>query len=81
MRISLVSGGQDRDSRAAIKPTKIAMTIKNIGTYLIICQGVNSATGLGNARTLTMARRFFLNLMLNIGACICFDGRSQTASN
>jgi hypothetical protein len=29
---------------------------------------------------LTMARRCFLNLMLKIGACICFDGRNQTAS-
>jgi len=49
-----------RITGVAIKATKIAMTMKNIGTYLIM-----------------MARRFFLSLMLKIGACICFDGRSQ----
>jgi hypothetical protein len=39
MRISSASRGLKRDSRVAIKATKIAMTMKNIGTYLMICEG------------------------------------------
>jgi len=38
-------------------------------------------TGFENDQILTMARRCFLTLILKMGACICFDGRSQTASN
>jgi hypothetical protein len=34
-----------------------------------------------NDQILTMARRCFLTLILKMGACICFDGRSQTAGN
>jgi hypothetical protein len=33
----------------------------------------------GSIPILTMARRFFLSLMLKMGACICFDGRNQTS--
>jgi len=37
--------------------------------------------GSENDQILTMARRCFLTLILKMGACICFDGRSQTANN
>ena len=70
--------GQNGDSRVAIKATKIAMTVKNIGTYLIICEGCQFYARVC-ALILTMARRFFLILMLKMGACICFDGHNQTA--
>ena len=40
MRVSSASRGLEKDSRVAIKATKIAMTMKNIGTYLIICEGL-----------------------------------------
>ena len=37
-------------------------------------------SGFASILILTTARRFFLTLMLKVGASIFFDGRSQTAS-